>query len=107
MIIVILLMIIVIVIVIVIVLIIITISSQGQPSAFAWCATPRPRSKNPKGSWTCWVLPLTYVYLPKSARAYLFHQSVKVQEGQERQETHTRHMFGPRKTLAAPAPPVQ
>ena len=26
---------------------------------------------------TFWVLPLTYVYLPKSARAYLFRQSVK------------------------------
>ena len=27
---------------------------------------------------TCWVLPLTYLYLPKSARAYLFPQSVKI-----------------------------
>ena len=26
---------------------------------------------------TFWVLPLTYFYLPKSARAYLFPQSVK------------------------------
>ena len=26
---------------------------------------------------TCWVLPLTYFYHPKSARAYLFPQSVK------------------------------
>ena len=26
---------------------------------------------------TCWVLPLTYLYLPESARAYLFPQSVK------------------------------
>ena len=26
---------------------------------------------------TFWVLPLTYYYLPKSARAYLFPQSVK------------------------------
>ena len=25
-----------------------------------------------------WVLPLTYVYLPKSARAYLFPQSIKI-----------------------------
>ena len=27
---------------------------------------------------TFWVLPLTYFYLPKSARAYLFPQSVKI-----------------------------
>ena len=27
---------------------------------------------------TFWVLPLTYCYLPKSARAYLFLQSVKI-----------------------------
>ena len=27
---------------------------------------------------TCWVLLLTYVYLPKRARAYLFPQSVKL-----------------------------
>ena len=27
---------------------------------------------------TFWVLPLTYFYLPKSARAYLFPQSVKL-----------------------------
>ena len=27
---------------------------------------------------TFWVLPLTYLYLPKSARAYLFPQSVKI-----------------------------
>ena len=27
---------------------------------------------------TLWVLPLTYFYLPKSARAYLFPQPVKV-----------------------------
>ena len=26
---------------------------------------------------TLWVLPLTYLYLPESARAYLFPQSVK------------------------------
>ena len=25
-----------------------------------------------------WVLPLTYLYLPKSARVYLFLQSVKI-----------------------------
>ena len=28
--------------------------------------------------WTFWVLPLADVYLPKSARAYLFPQSVKI-----------------------------
>ena len=28
---------------------------------------------------TFWVLPLTYFYLPKSARAYLFPQPVKIQ----------------------------
>ena len=27
--------------------------------------------------WTFWVLPLTYFYLPKSASAYLFPESVK------------------------------
>ena len=27
---------------------------------------------------TFWVLPLTYLYIPKSARAYLFPQCVKV-----------------------------
>ena len=27
---------------------------------------------------TFWVLPLTYFYIPKSARAYLFPQSVKI-----------------------------
>ena len=27
---------------------------------------------------TYWVLPLTYFYIPKSARVYLFPQSVKV-----------------------------
>ena len=27
---------------------------------------------------TCWVLPLTYLYIPKSARAYLFPPSVQI-----------------------------
>ena len=27
---------------------------------------------------TFWVLPLTYLYIPTSARAYLFHQSVNI-----------------------------
>ena len=28
--------------------------------------------------WTFWVLPFTYFYIPQSARAHLFSQSVKV-----------------------------
>ena len=30
------------------------------------------------GTGTFWVLPLTYLYIPKSARAYLFPQSVQI-----------------------------
>ena len=31
-------------------------------------------------TWTFWVLPLAYFYLPKSARAYLVPQSVEIHD---------------------------
>ena len=49
---------------------------------------------------TFWVLPLTYFYLPKSARAYLFPQSLKIRQASKGESAKT----APR-GLSAPVQP--